>query len=387
MLDVIDLFREQDTRDELGIGTIRDAMADLLFPGTSTIQTRARYFLFIPWVYRGVEEKRLSGKEAAQKARKDEIALIRALMESGESDGVIGIEAREKLKRLPSAVYWQGLGSWGIRLFHGSQDQYHRALERIHASRGSAQRDDDGEPLGGTSHASWDRRLPPPPKDLFKSCSLRLTIAESEYLSDRIATRCQGTLLAWLMGDERLWASVSFPWEHPRAEAFPAHVQEQLHHARAFSETFHGAALLYNLMLAEASKKTDLADEYRQELQEWAARIQTRSDTIAAWDEARFWQIVRSRGAQVGAVTQGFVTGWTTLVKGATDPRKLVEHAPARELIRKRERQLKKDQARLENARALERWGGAAGAGQLTFRWGKTERIALDILSGKKSDA
>jgi hypothetical protein len=36
-LDVVDLFREQDTRDELGIGTVRDAIADSLFPGISTI--------------------------------------------------------------------------------------------------------------------------------------------------------------------------------------------------------------------------------------------------------------------------------------------------------------------------------------------------------------
>jgi len=41
-MEVIDLFREEETRDELGLGTIRDAFADLLFPGTSTIQTRAR---------------------------------------------------------------------------------------------------------------------------------------------------------------------------------------------------------------------------------------------------------------------------------------------------------------------------------------------------------
>lgn len=41
-MEVIDLFREEETRDELGLGTIRDAFADLLFAGTSTIQTRAR---------------------------------------------------------------------------------------------------------------------------------------------------------------------------------------------------------------------------------------------------------------------------------------------------------------------------------------------------------
>ena len=50
-LDVIDLFALRDTRDELGIAAVRDSWADRLAPGTSTIQTRARYFLFIPWIY------------------------------------------------------------------------------------------------------------------------------------------------------------------------------------------------------------------------------------------------------------------------------------------------------------------------------------------------
>jgi hypothetical protein len=36
MLDAIRLFKDQDTRDELGVGTVRDAFADLLFPGTGT---------------------------------------------------------------------------------------------------------------------------------------------------------------------------------------------------------------------------------------------------------------------------------------------------------------------------------------------------------------
>ena len=57
MLDEIKLFRDRDTRDELGIGTIRDAIADYFFPGTTTIQTRARYFMFIPWIYRQTEKK------------------------------------------------------------------------------------------------------------------------------------------------------------------------------------------------------------------------------------------------------------------------------------------------------------------------------------------
>lgn len=103
-LDVIDLFRERDTRDELGIGTVRDALADLLFPGTSTIQTRARYFLFVPWIYRRLERQKSAAGDAARFARRDEIRLIDALAGSGEKEGVVGIEARERLKRLPSNI-------------------------------------------------------------------------------------------------------------------------------------------------------------------------------------------------------------------------------------------------------------------------------------------
>lgn len=46
----IALFDEKDTRDELGIGTVRDAFANAFFPGTSTIETRLRYCLFVPWI-------------------------------------------------------------------------------------------------------------------------------------------------------------------------------------------------------------------------------------------------------------------------------------------------------------------------------------------------
>ena len=47
--DLIRLFEEPGTRDELGIGPIRDAFSEMMFPGTAVIQTRARYLLFIPW--------------------------------------------------------------------------------------------------------------------------------------------------------------------------------------------------------------------------------------------------------------------------------------------------------------------------------------------------
>ena len=42
MRRVLDLFNEQGTLDEMGLGSLRDALSDALFPGTSYIQTRLR---------------------------------------------------------------------------------------------------------------------------------------------------------------------------------------------------------------------------------------------------------------------------------------------------------------------------------------------------------
>ena len=41
MRQVLDLFKEQGTVDEMGLGSLRDALSEALFPGTSTIQTRS----------------------------------------------------------------------------------------------------------------------------------------------------------------------------------------------------------------------------------------------------------------------------------------------------------------------------------------------------------
>jgi hypothetical protein len=112
LLDVIDLFGEK-TRDELGLGGVRDVFADLLFPGTTTIQTVAKYFLFVPWMYMDLERKQVPSSKIFERARKFEIDLAKTL---GDADGVIGKRAKNSLKRLPSSVYWQGLMAWGIRV-------------------------------------------------------------------------------------------------------------------------------------------------------------------------------------------------------------------------------------------------------------------------------
>ena len=50
VFDVMNLLQEQGAVDEIGIGLIRDAFANMFFPGISTVQTIAKYFLIVPYI-------------------------------------------------------------------------------------------------------------------------------------------------------------------------------------------------------------------------------------------------------------------------------------------------------------------------------------------------
>jgi hypothetical protein len=129
-LEVIDLLREEGTQDELGIGVIRDTFSDLLFPGTSTIQTRLRYFLFVPWMMQDMERRRTRASEFPQRSRQIQDWLRKSLVQGGEELGVIGYRAKIDVRRLPSSVYWQGIQRWGILRFRGSEEIPGAVLER-----------------------------------------------------------------------------------------------------------------------------------------------------------------------------------------------------------------------------------------------------------------
>jgi hypothetical protein len=380
MLEVIDLFREKETRDELGIGVVRDAFADMFFPGTSTIQTRARYFLFIPWIYRGLERKKVGSTHIAAEARKKEVALTKAIVGSKDSRGVFGRQAGASLKRLPSSVYWQGLGTWGIRVFPGSQDQYHRSLGSFYEHNKRSERTDDGDPVDGGPLRNWHAGLPPEPVGFLEGTSFELSRREAEYLSERIMASAPDTLLALLIDQQYELGPSDFPWEHPRFGEFPTRLQVRLWHARNFSEAIHGAALLYNLMLSEARGIEELEEWYRGQLAAWASDLEDLHRDLMDWERSEFWEIVASEGARVAPPARLFMDAWLDMALVPEKAAGIADDEDARRLIR--ELTLKRGLARLHNQSALELWGGAAGAAQLGYRWGDARVIITDILEG-----
>jgi Family of unknown function (DUF6361) len=376
MQEVIELFRERDTVDELGIGSVRDAFSNLLFPGTSVLQSRARYFLFVPWIYVELERRHVPSAEIAARARRDEVRLIYALIEGGEGDGsgVIGAVARDRVKQLPSYVYWNGLEVLGIRLYHGSIDRYQRSLDGYYRLLRELPRSEGEEPTEGLRR-NWHAGLPPPPERLLEEASFDLTLDEAAYLRERIHASAAGSLLDVFVSRARPSRPVRFPWLHPDVASLPTDVARSLELAHVFSEVMRGASLLYNLMLAEARSFDIQQAEHRSHFEAWTDQV----TVPASWNWDEFWAVASLSNRRIPLLTRRFVEAWFDLTsfgrRIAGDPR-------GRSLISDRERVTKGSQARLHNRRALELWGGSSGVGQLSYRWPVVQRMVNDILKG-----
>ena len=392
MLDLLSALKEHETRDELGIGAVRDAFSDMFFPGTSTIQTRARYFLFVPWIYRSLEEKKVPSSKIEKRARDEEVRLIYALLDSNDTNGVIGKDAKKNLQRLPSSIYWQGLEAWGIRLFPYSISNYRHSLDSFYKFGKNSSHSYEEEIDGCERRHNWHPSLPIAPEDFPAEASFRLTCEEACYLKERVLARWPNTMLAYLVDSDKLSESVTFPWDHSICPDLPEPIREKIFHARNFSESINGAALLYNLMLAEKAKASGLQDYeemvsyFEDELLIWADRIQSRRDELDQWDyKGRFWEIVSYQGARPTGRTLQFIKEWLQIALSPIQVRNIAEDDYARKLIYERERQLKRNLARLDNPEALVRWSRDARqrmAGQLRYRWRPAETIISDILLG-----
>ena len=376
MLEVIDLFKESDTVDELGVGSIRDAIAEGLFPGTSVLHTRLRYVLFIPWLLQLAAHKATTDEMSAE-FRKLEYRLIGSLLAGGESIGVIGNRARNNLKRMPSDIYWAALGSWGVRLSGSSAEGYfRRQLDHRRLARRTAPTDDSEarELLPGTG---LDPHLPGPPQDLLKVADFTVTAEEELYLSDVIAAATEGSMLAWLICHQP-GSMTEYVWELDNLWEAPARLAELADHARRFHTAIHGAALVYNLRLARKSGRDEAVAQYEDGLLRWREEMQ-RTATMESWSRTGWWTSIE-RLKPVRPITRQFVDRWLNLVEQDAD---LARSGVAADLVATRERQIKGVRARLVNQAALDRWSGGSGLGRLDFRWTVAARHLQDLYTAR----
>ncbi len=379
-------LEEPSTLDVLGLGTVRDAFSTMLSPGTSTTQTRLRYFIFLPWIFRRFEDERVSPGDFARRLHHDEAQLIDCLRHLGSNQGVIGYTAGRDLKRMPSEIYWGGLGAWGIRRLDLSLSEYGKRTSTLGRLR--HEYDDDGNTTR-RAVSMW-MVMPPRPEDFLQgNITFELRLEEAQFLADCFRRYHPDSLLAVLCGMPHVANGVDYPWDLP-THGLPDRLVETLHHARCFSELTVGPQHVYNMLLARRAREEfgwdthDLEADQRERLEDWSRLIDDRHYELHSWvaNLPEFWRVLAGR--RVGAGTQGFV--YEVVRRAVTDPVGFADDPVIHTHIRDREIRLKGKRARLAHRTALEHWNQAQVGGQLNYRWPVTQSYLADIAAAGLQD-
>lgn len=372
-------LEEPATLDVLGLGTVRDAFSEMLNPGTSTIQTRLRYFVFLQWIFRRLEDDRVSPAEFPHRLRHDEAQLIDCLRHLGSHHGVIGYTAGRDLKRMPSEIYWSGLGAWGIRRLDLSLAEYRKRASTL--GRIQQEHDDDGNAT--RRMVSMWTTIPGPPDDFLQDdITFELRPEEAQVLTACIRRRHPDSLLAVLCGMPNVASGLDYPWDLP-TDGLPDRLVETLHHARCFSELTVGPQLVYNMLLARKARDEfgwethDLEADQRNRFDEWSRLIDDRHDALRFWvaDLPEFWCFLA--GHRVGDRTQDFVR--EIVSRAVNDPVGFADDPEVHAHIRHRETRLKDKRARLTHRSALENWNQAPVGSQFNYRWPVAQSYLTDI--------
>jgi hypothetical protein len=275
---VLDMLRPEGMVDELGMGTIRDSLANQMFPGFSTIQTKAKYFFIVPYIlrdYQVLKPSQRRGKTAMKYLEDQEYEIMWELAEKYKYElgtGVIGItkRRREKIVRRPSAIYWNGLYTYNFINTSGLSSEVflREATNQSLESLVSVQQGDDG--VADDADVDYDNTFKikvPANLNWRDNLFLDLEKHEAEFFQDRIVSIMKNKLVAELLENDKLWdvfiKSANFMdfVKTSMSLSLPSALQAMLVLAHDFSELMYGAHLAYNSLLQQTVFNSDYFDD------------------------------------------------------------------------------------------------------------------------------
>ncbi len=279
VLDVMNLLQEPGAVDELGIGIVRDAFANYFFPGTSTIQTRAKYFLIVPYVLKEAVDGRF-GKDVNGILRSidatEKECGVRLLKANPQENGIIGkrVLPRGWVARKPSDIYWNGIRTYGIFTNKDLSIKEYVSLssqmKNKKCSTPTGNRGDDNIDVDGNDTDAGDIRgyhfwnLPIYQEHWEDNLDIDLTCKEAEFLKKQIVQSTEGSLLSFILKNhialEEIEGQTGFL---TLTEILSSQVSEDMRYmmqlACDFDYLVYMARVRYNILLSEG--KSDTANE------------------------------------------------------------------------------------------------------------------------------
>ena len=263
ILATLDLLNEHTALDELGIGILRDTYSELLFPGISTIQTRAKYFVLIPYLFQMsrplIQKGRLkSGPELHRWINQESDRLVPVLVECSPpgSSGIIGsnlLKQHKTVKQKVTSTYWSGLRALGI--VQAPQLSLPSAcclFVRQVQQENAVELKLDGDTYDDATASDIGESVFSPlrlPRDFPEKVSIELSRTEAEYLRSHIlrSPMTRDSLLAFLLREHPSCNS----FEEIPTDRMPERLLSIYRDALAFSRFIYGPQIRYNVIYSE----------------------------------------------------------------------------------------------------------------------------------------
>jgi hypothetical protein len=384
---ILELLKPEGMVDELGVGVIRDTIADLLFPGISTIQTRAKYFFIIPYIlneYQQLKTNQQSREKPEKFLERREYEVmwqLGDLYNHEEGHGVIGISKHkpQKVMRRPSEIYWNGISRYNLINTYGlgMQSFFAKRKNSFMGTMLSLPQGDDSP--GDDIDAEFDNKFGirfTCDKNWNENLSLDLTSNEAEILRDKILSHVKHSALSQLLENHNFYsefASVNSFKELALKGIYqevPQTFKKLLILAHDFSELMYGAHIAYNCLLQTAKfNSTNYEDDWL----DWSNSLENRMIDFMRFDPNELFTLALT----VKEHSRQFISAWWQFINSdrsdTTLRNLLVENQEFHNKRGKARLRLKNHDDIREN-----RW---IGLKQLDYRYSNAKVILNDIKS------
>jgi hypothetical protein len=388
---ILDLLRTEGQVDELGIGTIRDGLANSLFPGISTIQTRAKYFFIIPYILQDflmlpvAERKKKLPTDYLENEEYEVMWYLAEKYNHQEGHGVIGIskfkEKNEKIARRPSEIYWNGLnvmkcldskGLSAVAFLNKAIKSNEETLVQYISTDGEGDDNDAG-------FENYFNINVPINKNWKINLDLNLKSTEAEFLRDSMLD-VKDSVLSLLVSDDQLYsefessskfldfAKISY------SKIENKQLKQNVILAHDFAILMQGAHIAYN---QELQKQFFGSNCFEEKWQEWFSKFKQNMINYSEFNVDDLFVFSNStRG-----YTRDFVQNWFQLLQSES-----LDLEKKSMLIKNQEYRAKGKKARLKfNKKENVSEGKAIGLGLLEYRFMNAKDIVKDIKEGLKN--
>lgn len=385
--ELLKMLGEASSLDELGVGIVRDSISDLLYPGTSVLHTRAKYYILIPALFQKARESGLTTRTEIRRfidSEQDKIArALRRVIDvnTGTKEvGIIGGRSDRAVKMKPTRIYWNGLRTTGILCNPGlSYDDacsvvasYNKKNQNIEIKSESEDESGDSSDAGKGDFILFNTPCMQSIDDYLMNPTLYMTREESEYLREQFlhVPIMKNTLMEYCLKTKTSLKDTSFAEitiMDGMSEVLGCHIEL----AKEFAGFIYGAYLVYNIVFFEngGENATETKKEFLEE-----KYLHWKESTPGLPHREEILKLVRNHEHYKASLSDFLIQ----FEKAVQDNHTETCSEKERELIKVRERFCKREKAKLGKNYPYQ----AIQTVPMSYRHGTGQTIIADILEG-----